>query len=569
MTTNNSSFYIDSTGDVSLLNDVQDLVDQAQTAADNAATSAAEAAASAEEAAASASDALDAANSINADLVNYARKDQANTFVAANTFSSTVTLNGTNTVGGATTFNGTATFTSTTALPAATTYAGTNVQTLLNAKLDANLKGANNGVAELDSTGKLKVSQLPASVFTYLGGWNASTNNPPLANGGGDAGDTYKVTVGGTVNFGAGNITFVAGDFVIYAGGVYTKDTDTGNVLTVNGYTGAVVLVTDDIAEDGSPTNKWFTDARARTALGATTANNVPRLVTLSGVAADSVSLGAFDGTTIRATPTIKEALQDLETAVEAASTGISGLDTDDVAEGSNLYYTNARARAALGNGTGGTGNAGVVTNDTVPMLVELTGRPVDSITLGTFTGTTIADSRTIKDALQDLETAHETASTKVTNLVSLTGMAANSATFGTGAFTGTTIPDSSTIKSALQSLETAIETTSTVTVTGATSTPSSSEHKNKLVLMTNSGASTYTVGIGTLAIGESTEVSRMTATGTLSIVANAVKFLPPKSLGQSTGTIVVLDNYRSVMITRIADSGGYQQYFIRGAFEL
>lgn len=40
--------------------------------------------------------------------------------------------------------------------------------------------------------------------------------------------------------------------------------------------------------------------------------------------------------------------------------------------------------------------------------LITLSGVSEGSVNLGTFTGTTISDSRTIKQALQDLETAHE-----------------------------------------------------------------------------------------------------------------------------------------------------------------
>ena len=70
-------------------------------------------------------------------------------------------------------------------------------------KLSTSLKGAANGLAELDATGKVPVSQIPASV---------------------------------------------------------------GAVQSVNTKTGAVVLQTDDIAEAAIPTNKWFTDARAKSA---------------------------------------------------------------------------------------------------------------------------------------------------------------------------------------------------------------------------------------------------------------------------------------------------------------
>jgi len=46
----------------------------------------------------------------------------------------------------------------------------------------------------------------------------------------------------------------------------------------------------------------------------------------------------------------------------------------------------------------------------TVASLVTLSGVPADSLDLGTFTGTTIADNSTVKGALQQLETKTETA---------------------------------------------------------------------------------------------------------------------------------------------------------------
>ena len=72
-----------------------------------------------------------------------------------------------------------------------------------------------NGVPKLDVNGKILVSQLPNSVMEYLGTWDASTNTPTLVNGIGNAGDVYLCNVAGTVNFGAGPISFVVSDQVI------------------------------------------------------------------------------------------------------------------------------------------------------------------------------------------------------------------------------------------------------------------------------------------------------------------------------------------------------------------
>ena len=92
--------------------------------------------------------------------------------------------------------------------------------------------GAANGVATLDSGGKVPVSQLPSSVVTYLGTWNAATNTPTLVNGTGDAGDMYICNVAGTVNFGAGPVVFAVGDWVLYGSGTWQKSNGQNGTVT-------------------------------------------------------------------------------------------------------------------------------------------------------------------------------------------------------------------------------------------------------------------------------------------------------------------------------------------------
>lgn len=96
----------------------------------------------------------------------------------------------------------------------------------------------------------------------------------------------------------------------------------------------------------------------------------------------------------------------------------------------------------------------GLVADD-VSHLVTLSGVAVDSDDLGSFAGSTISDNRDIKEALQDLETAHEEVDQNVNDLVVLSGVAENSQSLGL--FSGDTIL-STTIKGALQDLETAHE---------------------------------------------------------------------------------------------------------------
>ena len=109
--------------------------------------------------------------------------------------------------------------------------------------------GAANGVATLDSGGKVPVSQLPSSVVTYLGTWNAATNTPTLTNGVGDAGDMYICNVAGTVNFGAGPITFAVGDWVLYGSGTWQKSNgQNGTVTSV-----AASITGNSVGITGSP----------------------------------------------------------------------------------------------------------------------------------------------------------------------------------------------------------------------------------------------------------------------------------------------------------------------------
>lgn len=123
-------------------------------------------------------------------------------------------------------------------------------------KIDVSEKGQPNGVAELDVAGKVPVAQLPTSVTTarrLLGTWDGSTNTPTLADGIGTQGDEYYVNVGGTQDFGSGPITFTIGDFVHYNGTVWIK-LEGGQVESINGLQGVVVLDLDDIDDVDAPT---------------------------------------------------------------------------------------------------------------------------------------------------------------------------------------------------------------------------------------------------------------------------------------------------------------------------
>ena len=123
--------------------------------------------------------------------------------------------------------------------------------------------------------------------------------------------------------------------------------------------------------------------------------------------------------------------------------------------------------------------------------VATLSGLAKDSTDLGTFSGTTIADSQTIKAALQALETAVESKgsatsltslTTAVGDLNTLSGVAQNDEDLGS--FSGSTIADGKTIKQALQVLEIAAEDISAVD----TAVVDAGDNVNRLVGATSAG---------------------------------------------------------------------------------
>ena len=153
------------------------------------------------------------------------------------------------------------------------TISNTGVATLANsAVIGKVLTGLNISGSTISATDSIlqAFGKLQNQINGVLGGaiyqtvWNATTNSPSLANGTGTKGYYYITSVAGTVNFGAGNITFRVGDWAIYDGSIWSRVDNSDAVSSVNGYLGAVSLVTSDIAESG---NLYFTNSRAINAL--------------------------------------------------------------------------------------------------------------------------------------------------------------------------------------------------------------------------------------------------------------------------------------------------------------
>ncbi|WAX21769.1 hypothetical protein [Stenotrophomonas phage RAS14] len=111
---------------------------------------------------------------------------------------------------------------------------------------------------QLDESGTIPLRYLNVSGLTYKGAWDASTNTPTVIDGTGAVGDFYKVSVGGTQNFGNGSFTFVVGDLVMFAAGIWQRIGVHESVSAVNGKIGNVTLTAEDVgAKANSYTPSW------------------------------------------------------------------------------------------------------------------------------------------------------------------------------------------------------------------------------------------------------------------------------------------------------------------------
>lgn len=135
------------------------------------------------------------------------------------------------------------------------------------------------------------------------------------------------------------------------SGDITGKDT-TYNIPGKNIITSAGLVLfgllqnTDDIAEGSS--NLYFTNGRVQTALGTLSLNDL----------GDVSTAGLVDGMTIISSGG-SFGVQAIPLSVNT-QTGVVVLDTDDIGEGSgNLYYTDARARAAISIAAGSTAYLG------------------------------------------------------------------------------------------------------------------------------------------------------------------------------------------------------------------
>lgn len=121
------------------------------------------------------------------------------------------------------------------------------LQASLDAKANLSLKGAANGLAELDGNGKVPLSQINDSLLgqvEYMGTWNPATNVPALPTVPTEKGHYYVASAAGS-RFG---LSFQTGDWLISNGSSWEKVDNTDAVTSVFGRTGAVWAQVGDYA---------------------------------------------------------------------------------------------------------------------------------------------------------------------------------------------------------------------------------------------------------------------------------------------------------------------------------
>jgi len=196
-----------------------------------------------------------------------------------------------------------------------------------------------------------------------------------------------------------------------------TESSDRATAITtaVNNLIDAAPGTLDTLNEIAAALNDDPSFATTITNLINANETHIDNMATLTGVAKDSTTLGTFTGSTVADNQTVKQALQAIETQLEATQADVDGnesdADTAIAAVQADVDQNEADADAAI------------AANEVhIDNLATLSGLAKDTTDLGSFTGGTITSATTVKTALQELETAVETKCNTGANVNTLVG---------------------------------------------------------------------------------------------------------------------------------------------------
>jgi hypothetical protein len=247
---------------------------------------------------------------------------------------------------------------------------------IANSRIASSEKGTADGVATLDSGGKIPSTQLPDSVLgqvEYQGAWNASTNTPALTVTPVEKGHYYVVSVAGTFN----SVDYGVGDWIVSNGTVWEKIDNTDAVTSVNGRLGAIVLDATDVGlgnvDNTADIDKPISTA-TETALSGKVSTSDSRLTDSREWTAETVTqVTAEAGTdTTRTAWTAQRVRQAINAGIElfrTATTTLSGLMSSSdktkldgietgaqVNVGTDITVTQSATEITIESSTGGLG---------------------------------------------------------------------------------------------------------------------------------------------------------------------------------------------------------------------
>ena len=249
--------------------------------------------------------------------------------------------------------------------------------------------------------------------LVYKGTWNAATNTPTLTSSVGNKGDYYVVSVAGTTNLN-GITDWQVNDLAVFNGAVWQKIDNTDAVLSVNGYTGVVVLTATDV---GATANTTYVIAGSGLSGGGQLNANVTISLPTTAVGAGSYGNASTVGTfTVDAYGRLTAAGN---TSISISNSAVSGLGTMSTQNNNNVSITGGTVNSITGNVVGAVPN-GTITNVLLQNSTATLGNT--TITLG---GTT--------SSVGNLTLSNVTVSSgNVTANVSMTNATNTSATFAT-----------------------------------------------------------------------------------------------------------------------------------------
>ena len=225
-----------------------------------------------------------------------------------------------------------------------------------------------------------------SSGLTYLGAYDASTNTPDVTSGGFNSGEYYIVSASGTrdLTYGSGAVTWNVGDWLVWnsTNSDFDQINNTVGVTSVNGSSGVITKAEifsgsalNDVGDvdttgiaigkilkwDGA---KWIvSDDLSGGGAGSVTTTEIndgtivdTDISALAAIAQSKISGLTTLATSVGSNTTALASKVNTSTTVngKALSSNVT-LVTTDIAEGTNLYYTAARAKAdAILNSTAG-----------------------------------------------------------------------------------------------------------------------------------------------------------------------------------------------------------------------